>query len=292
MTIPKGLSAFPITPADAAGRVDEAALRKLITRLAQARVDSIGLLGSTGTYMYLTREARRRALEVALEEAGGTPVIVSVGALRTDDAVRIAQDARAAGAAAGLMPAVSYNPLTEDEVFTHFTTVARESGLPLVIYDNPVATHFQFTEQLLRRLAAEPGIVAIKNSSAAPDRRAWFPPAFSVGCSGDWVCTEALLGGQDVWYSVLGGVLPKTCLRIVRAAQQGDAAEARRVNAALAPLWDLFKQHGGLRAVYALADILGLCRAAPPKPILPVAPSVKQRIADVLREMPAGIVQD
>src|SRR5215216_4727514 len=114
----RGLSAFPITPADAESRVDLAAPRRLVARLVAAKVDSIGLLGSTGTYAYLLRSERRRALDAALEEtAGQVPILVGVGALRTDEAVRLPQDAKAVGAAAGLLAPVSYTPLTEDEVF-------------------------------------------------------------------------------------------------------------------------------------------------------------------------------
>ncbi|MGG2476324.1 dihydrodipicolinate synthase family protein, partial [Rhizobium sp. BR5] len=51
----KGLSAFPITPADEAGRVDTQAFSALIERLDAAAVDSVGILGSTGIYMYLSR---------------------------------------------------------------------------------------------------------------------------------------------------------------------------------------------------------------------------------------------
>src|SRR5688500_12422361 len=83
----KGLSAFPITPADAEGRVDVGGLRKLVTSLCVAQVNSIGLLGSTGTYAYLSRSERRRALDAALEEAAGhVPILVGVGALRTNEA--------------------------------------------------------------------------------------------------------------------------------------------------------------------------------------------------------------
>src|SRR3954465_14528786 len=59
-------------------------------------VNSIGLLGSTGSYPYLSRAERRRALEAATEEAAGrVPILAGVGALRTDEAVRLAQDAKA-----------------------------------------------------------------------------------------------------------------------------------------------------------------------------------------------------
>ncbi len=111
MAFLSGLSAFPITLSDREGHVDTAALRRLVARLCSAQVDSVGLLGSTGTYMYLSREERRRALSTALEETAGTVlVVVGVGALRTDEAVKLAQDAKGLGAAAGLLATVSYAP--------------------------------------------------------------------------------------------------------------------------------------------------------------------------------------
>ncbi|MGX9394010.1 dihydrodipicolinate synthase family protein (plasmid) [Nitrobacteraceae bacterium UC4446_H13] len=288
MTFLSGLSAFPITPADEAGRVDVAALRRLVGRLVTAKVDSIGLLGSTGIYMYLDRGERRRAVEAALEEASSrTPVVVGIGALRTDEAVRLAQDAKAIGAAAGLLSAASYTSLTQDEVFEHFSTVAHESGLPIVIYDNPGATHFAFTPELVGRLAKAPGIVAIKNpgwnaedaARILADQRAIVPNGFSIGCSADWTAVETMIAGGDTWYSVLGGLFPEICMSLVRATQQGDAAEARRIDGELVPVWNMFKQYSSLRVAYALADALDICHVEPPRPILPLPDPVKHQVA-------------
>jgi 4-hydroxy-tetrahydrodipicolinate synthase len=293
-----GLSAFPITPAEPGGQVDTVALRKLIARLVAARVDTIGLLGSTGTYAFLTREERRRAVDAALAEADGrTPIIVGVGALRTDEAVKLATDARAAGAVAGLLAPVSYTPLTEDEVYEHFITVAGESGLPIVIYDNPGTTHFRFSPELVARLAKVPGIIGVKNPTESPEKaaahypqqRALVPADFSIGYSADWNCTEALLAGAQTWYAVLGGVFPETCLRIVRAAQAGDTAEARRLDAALAPVWGLLKQYSGVRASYALLNLLGLCDRQPPRPVLPLPEQAMRQAAEVLAALPAEL---
>jgi dihydrodipicolinate synthase/N-acetylneuraminate lyase len=138
-----GLSAFPITPADEGGRVDTRALGTLLGRLQAAGVDSVGLLGSTGTYAYLTRSERRRAIEAAAEAMGGRiPIIVGIGALRTDDAKNLAQDAQEAGADGLLLAPVSYTPLTNEEVLQHFAAVAGASDLPLCIYNNPSTTRF------------------------------------------------------------------------------------------------------------------------------------------------------
>lgn len=294
MTILSGLSAFPITPSDAGGQVDLAALRRLVAPLCAAGVDSIGLLGSTGSYPYLSRAERRRALDAALDEAAArVPILVGVGALRTDEAVRLAQDARAAGAAAGLLAAVSYTPLTDDEVFEHFATVARESGLPICIYDNPGTTHFRFSTALVGRLSRLPGIVAVKSPAPEPrevashlaELRSAVPDGFSLGYSGDWNSVEALIAGGDAWYSVVAGLFPQVGMTLVRAVRSGDAAEARRVNDRLQPLWDLFKEFSSLRVIYASVELLGICRVAPPRPILPLSEAAQRRVAETLRSL-------
>jgi len=147
MNVFNGLSAFPITPADETGRVDIAAIRRLARRLTDAGVDSIGLLGSTGSYPYLSRGERRRAIDAAVEEVGNTtPLIVGIGALRTDEVVALAKDAKAIGASAGLLSAMSYLPLSQDEVYEHFAQVAAQTDLPICIYDNPGTTHFRFPQ--------------------------------------------------------------------------------------------------------------------------------------------------
>ncbi|MDO9428001.1 MAG: dihydrodipicolinate synthase family protein [Methylobacterium sp.] len=294
MILPNGLSAFPITPSDTDGRVDVGGLRRLLAPLCEAGVDSIGLLGSTGSYPYLSRSERRRALETAVDAvAGRMPILVGVGALRTDEAVALARDARALGAAAGLLAPVSYTPLTEDEVFEHFVTVARESGLPLCIYYNPGTTHFTFTPALVGRLSREPGIVAVK--CPAPGRREVIaqltglreavPDGFSIGFSGDWNAVEALLAGGDVWYSVMGGLFPRTAMAIVRAVRDGDTDAARALDARLQPLWGLFKEFSSLRVVYACAHELGLCSTQPPRPILPLTGPARDTVVRTLRDL-------
>jgi 4-hydroxy-tetrahydrodipicolinate synthase len=291
-TFLKGLSAFQITPADPTGNVDTAALKRLLAPLVAAKVDSIGLLGSTGTYPFLSRAERRRATDAALEEINGTvPVLVGIGALRTDEAIALAQDAKAAGASAGLLAAVSYTPLFVDEVFEHFSAVAAASRLPIVIYDNFATTHFRFTPELVGRIARIPGVVAVKGTAPTPDLivehhrqlRSVVPSGFSVGYSGDWNATEALIAGGDAWYSVAAGLFPNACLAITRAAQSGNAAEARRLDAAMQPLWALFKEFSSLRVMYAAAGIKGISAAAPPRPILPLPDAAKDKIAQALK---------
>lgn len=288
----RGLVAFPITPADEDGRVDVAGLQRLLERLGAAGVDGVGLLGSTGTYAYLSREERRRAVAAAVECLGDrVPIVVGAGALRTDTAALLARDAEAAGADGLLLAPVSYAPLLEEEVFQHFRAVAGASGLPICIYDNPTTTNFRFQPALVERLAALPRVAALKTpadpgfAATLAALRARVPPDFAVGCSGDWAAADALLGGADAWHSVVGGLLPRPALALTRAAQAGDRAEAKRLDEVFRPLWELFRELSSLRVVYAAAEILGLVQASPPRPILPLGAAARARIGRALEPL-------
>ena len=165
-----GLSAFPITPL-VQDAVDEAAFIRLVERLSEAKVDSITALGSTGSYAYLSSEERSRVAHLAVENAGGTPVIVGVGALRTSQVLTNADNAERARASALLLAPMTYQPLTDHDVFELFRTVSAHSSLPVVVYDNPGTTHFTFSAGLYERIADLPGIASIKIPGVPADPR-------------------------------------------------------------------------------------------------------------------------
>lgn len=291
-----GVSAFPPTPADAQGRVQEKLLATLVGRIAATEADSIALLGSTGGYAYLTPSERQRAVRIAVECLGGKrPLVVGVGALRTDEAQALAADARKAGADGLLVAPMSYTPLMEEEVFQHMAAVAEAGELPLCIYNNPGTTKFTFSQDLIARLAKAANIVAVKMPlPAAGDfggelacLRARLPEDFTIGYSGDWGAADALLAGCDAWFSVIAGLLPLPALALIRAAQARDEAEVRRIDARFGPLWALFQEFGSFRVMYAVAGSLGLYSLAPPRPILPLSGQARARVELALEALGA-----
>jgi 4-hydroxy-tetrahydrodipicolinate synthase len=289
-----GLSAFPLTPADAAGVVDTEALARLVARLAAAGVDSIGLLGSTGTYAFLDRTERSRAVAAAVEAAAGrVPIVVGVGALRTNWAIELAVAAERLGANGLLMAPVSYTPLMASEVAHHYRAVAAATGLPLAIYNNPGTTNFVFSEDLIADLAGVPGIAAIKMPLPADGDfaaelarlRARTPGDFRIGYSGDWGAAPSLLGGGDAFFSVIGGMLPVPMLALVRAGQAGDVAATLAIDAAFAPLWALFRRWGSLRVLFEIADQIGLRVGEPPLPLRRAEADIGGEVAAALASL-------
>lgn len=294
MTLFTGLSAFPLTPTDDEGQLKPELLERFLERIVAAGPVSIGLLGSTGGYAYLTPEARKRTLRAAVEcVAGRTPLIVGVGALTTDVAEDLARDARDAGADGLLLAPMSYQPLTDEEVFRHFEAVAAAGGLPLCIYNNPGTTKFTFSPDLIARLAELPNVIAVKMPLAADGDyagemqrlRAMTPEDFAIGYSGDWGAKDALLAGGACWYSVVAGLLPEPALALTRAAQAGNVADAERIDHAFAPLWELFREFGSFRVMFAIAEILGFGPITPPRPILTLDQACRGRIEDALRPL-------
>ncbi|EKO3983063.1 dihydrodipicolinate synthase family protein [Vibrio fluvialis] len=265
-----GLSAFPLTPMYD-DSVDENAFIGLIQRLVNAEVDSIGVLGSTGNYAYLTREERKRVAQIAVQHAEKIPVMVGISALNLRDVLLNAEDAQAAGASAVLLAPMSYQQLKENEVYKLYEVVTSNLSVPLCVYDNPGTTHFNFSDELHGRIAQLPNVRSIKipgvpmEPQAALDRvnrlRALIPDHVSIGISGDACAATGLNAGCDVWYSVIGGLYPEVAQSFTTAAQKGDTQETLRLSNRLAPMWELFHRNGGsIRVVAAAAEIQNLVK--------------------------------
>lgn len=290
-----GLSAFPLTPVTNDG-IDEAAFARLVRRLATARVDSIGALGSTGSYAYLTRIERERVAKLAIDNADGVPVMIGIGAVATRDVLLLAEDAQRAGAAAVLLAPVSYQRLSDDEVFGLYEAVTRNLSVPLCVYDNPGTTHFEFSDELHGRIAQLPQVRSIKipgvpddpaEAKARVERlRGKIPKSVTIGVSGDWFAATGLSAGCDAWYSVIGGLFPALPLAITRAAQATDVEKAARLSAELAPFWNLFKQHGSLRVMATAAALLGLVTdPCLPMPLRGLDEETTRKISTILQTL-------
>lgn len=296
MTLFTGLSAFPLTPL-ADDSIDESAFARLVRRLATAGVDSITALGSTGCAPYLTTAERARVARVAVENAEGTPLFIGVSDLRTSQVLTHADAAEDAGAQGLLLAPMTYQPLTDDDVFELYRAVSEHTRLPVIVYDNPGTTHFSFSIDLYARIAALPGVASIKipgvpvDPAKARDRidsiRDVIPADVTIGVSGDAFGSAGLIAGCDAWYSVLGGTMPELVLPIVRAAQNGRLDEAKAGSARLDPLWRLYAEFGGsLRVIAAIAEHLGLApERCLPRPIQGLDLGDRARVHAVMDEL-------
>lgn len=291
-----GLSAFPLTPVSEQG-IKEYEFIGLVERLAEAGVGSIGVLGSTGNYAYLSHAERARVVKLSVENAVGVPIIAGIGALRTRDVLANAESAQEAGASGVLLAPVSYQKLTDDEVFDLYATVCQSLSVPLCVYDNPGTTHFEFSDELHGRIAQLSQVRSIKippmNSDiqAATERvtrlRKLIPSDVTIGISGDAAAATGLNAGCDAWYSVIGGIFPKAALALTRAAQAGNAQAAQQLSEQLEPLWSLYREYGGsLRVAATIAEVTGrVSQPCLPQPLQALQGNDRRRVEQALEQL-------
>lgn len=290
-----GLSAFPLTPMNESN-IDENAFARIVNMLANAGVNSIGVLGSTGSYAYLNREERNLVTELAIANAQNVPVVIGIGALRTKDVLVLADDAQKAGANGLLLAPVSYQKLTDDEVFSHYETVCKNISVPLCVYDNPSTTHFEFSDMLHGRIAELPNVAAIKipplpksldEAKARVDRlRSHVPNHVKIGISGDHSGAIGLNAGCEAWYSVIGGLLPLPILEIIHASQAGNPEEVDNLSARLEPIWKFLRTHGSLRVIATIAELMKLVKApCLPLPIKSLSGDERQRLEACIADL-------
>ena len=252
-----GLSGFPITPLQN-GRVDFEILRRIRDHLDGAGLDSIGVLGSTGSFAYLSEPERALVMECWSDIQ--TPWIAGVSATSTAESLRQAKIAARNGARGIIANAFSYIPLREHELERYFLEIADASPLPLCVYDNPVNTGQTLSLALLQRLAAHPNVQALKVFAQADNAEQHAQLAelsLAAGYAVDWNCCEAMIGGGAAWYSTLAGTRPEWLVPIMQAIKAGDHVTARALNAELEPVWGAMREQTGYRYVHHQANERG-----------------------------------
>ena len=265
MQIFEGLSGFPITPLKN-GRVDFEVLKQIRDHLDQSGLDSIGVLGSTGSFAYLSEP--ERALVMEAWSGIQTPWIAGVSATTTAEAIRHSKMAHRNGASGVIANAFSYVPLSVDELERYFLELAESSPLPLCIYDNPVNTGQSLSIDLLARLSAHANVHAIKAFAQADNHEQHEQLSqlrWKAGYAVDFNACEAMINGGSAWYSTLAGTLPEALVPIMRAIRSGDLAAARALDAQLHPVYEAMKSHSGFRVVHQIACQRGwTCQLPPP----------------------------
>jgi 4-hydroxy-tetrahydrodipicolinate synthase len=222
------------TPFDEDLGVDHSDLAAHAVWLLEQGSAGIIPLGSLGEGATLTAAEKRAVLATCIQAAGSaphTPIIAGISALSTAEAVALARDAEAAGCG-GLMVLPPYVYSTDwREMKAHVAAVIAATGLPCMLYNNPLAYRTDFTAEQVAELADEhANLTAIKESSGDVRRitalraRLGDRLAFLVGV--DDLIVEGIDAGATGWVAGLVNAFPAESVALFRAALEGRRAEA------------------------------------------------------------------
>jgi 4-hydroxy-tetrahydrodipicolinate synthase len=226
----KGILPALVTPFTAEEDLDDGALRLLI-RHVLPHVDGLVPVGSTGEFVYLSPEEKRRLIDITIEEAGGrVPVIAGTGCTSTGDTVALTEYARDAGAAAALVVAPFYLKPTFPEVYEHYEAVSKV-GLPIILYNIPQCAGTHYRWWTAEGLAYLDNVVGIKDSSGdMPFMTALFEKVkgqVAIICGHDEIVMAALAAGADGAILATANLIPDIWQEIYTHVREGRIAEAQ-----------------------------------------------------------------
>ena len=167
----EGIYTPVITPFHNDGSVDKEGFAEVLEFLIDAGTHGIVVAGTTGEYYAQTAEERTHLMQYAHQVINGRlPMMVGVGAIRTEDSIELAQIARQTGADALLVNSPPYVLPTETENAAHALAIDQAADLPIMLYNYPGRTGVGMGEDYLNQVSASANFCAIKESSGDINR--------------------------------------------------------------------------------------------------------------------------
>ncbi len=271
------------------GKIDEAALEKLVKAQIKGGVDGIVPVGTTGESATLDYEEHIHVIALSVKFAAGKiKVIAGTGGNSTQEAIYLTRAAEKAGADASLQVAPYYNKPTQEGLFRHFHAVARATRLPIILYSIPGRCGIEIGVETTNRLAHDSvNIVGIKEAGGNADRisqlRAALGNKFTI-LSGDDALTLPFMavGAQGV-VSVASNVIPHEVARMVRTYQRGNASLALKMHEKYYALFkDLFIETNPAPVKAALA-LLGQMDEELRLPMIPISASSRDKLKKTMK---------
>ena len=265
----------------------EATLSHLDVML-DAGINGLIMLGTVGENCSLTPGEKRQILKATVDHvAGRVPVLSGVAECTTADACKFARDAESLGLD-GLMvlPGMVYKS-SPRETITHFRTVARASGLPIMCYNNPVSYGVDITPAMFIELSDEPTLIAIKESSENPrritDLRNAVGHRYLLFCGVDDLILESLILGVEGWVSGLVNAFPHENRLLWDLAQAGRWEEARALYQWYTPLLHLDTIPTLVQCIKLAEAECGLGNEMVRAPRLPLTGSERDEVVEIIR---------
>jgi 4-hydroxy-tetrahydrodipicolinate synthase len=270
MRYPKGLIAAMSTPFFEDETLNEEELRHQVDRLIAAGVHGIFVLGTNGENYTMEFAEKVKIMEIVINQARHRiPVFVGTGCVTTKETLALSKKGQELGADYLSIISPWFAQNTQEGLYEHFATVAKEVNLPIVIYNMPARTGINIDYKTMEKLARFKNIVGIKDSSGNFDNMQRYLEitgrTFSVLSGNDSLILPCLLAGGQGGISGLSNVIPERMVSIVNEYEKGNIEEAWRLQRSVRPLRDCMQMANPNSVVKCAAAMLGQklgpCRA-------------------------------
>lgn len=287
-----GCATALITPFLPDGQLDEDALRRLIRMQADAQMDALVLLGTTGEPCTLSMEERERVIKIGLETADGAmPIIVGTGSNDTRRAIEYAQQAKSLGAQGQLCVTPYYNKATQTGLIHHFTAILDACDLPMILYNVPGRTGMGIKASTVQQISQHSGAAGVKEASGDPALTAELlsETSLPVYCGNDDLILPLMSMGAVGAISVLSNILPEQTRALTHACLSGCVHQAQMIQQSMLPIIKaLFAQVSPI-PVKAALSMMGIIHDELRLPLTPLEEPYREQLKTLLNK--AGLLQ-
>jgi 4-hydroxy-tetrahydrodipicolinate synthase len=258
--------------------------------LIRSGVTGIICLGSLGENQSLVAEEKRRAVSAMLKAVNGrVPVLSGVAEAATSEAVRYVRDCERLGINGFmLMPPMIYKSPDPRESLAHFRAVARATGLPIMIYNNPISYGHDVTPELFDELSDQKNFVALKESSGnsrrITDLHNRVGDRYAIFTGVDDLVLESAILGIDGWVAGSGIAFPRENQYFWELTRRGDWESAREIYRWFTPLLHLDTHPKFVQYIKLAVQECGLGAEWVRAPRLTLAGEERQQILKVIHD--------
>src|SRR5258705_5335945 len=272
------------------GSLDLAATAAHANVIIQSGVSGIILLGSRGENQSPAGEEKRNLIAAMVEAVNGrVPVLSGVAEVATAEACRYVRDCERLGLTGFmLMPPMVYKSPDARESLAHFRTVAKATGLPIMIYNNPIRYGHDLTPEIFEELADEKNFVALKESSGntrrITDLHNRVGDRYAIFTGVDDLSLESAILGIDGWVAGSGIAFPRENQYFWELTRRGDWDAARQIYRWFTPLLHLDTHPKFVQYIKLAVQECGLGAECVRAPRLTLAGEERKQILKIIND--------
>lgn len=257
-----GIISAMLTPLNDDESINEAELRNQVNRQIKAGVAAVFCLGTNGEFYAFDKEEKKKIIDIVVDEADNrVPVLAGTGCITTSETIELTDYAKDVGVSAVSVISPYFAGISQEGLYQHFSTVADECRMPVIMYNIPTRTGVNIHYETVKRLADNPYIVGIKDSSGNFDNTLRYieetPSDFIVLCGNDSLILWTLMAGGNGGISGVTNIFPEHMVSIYKKFAEGDFEGAKKAQDQIRCIRDCFTGYNPNSVVKRAAALLG-----------------------------------
>jgi len=289
--VPKGIIPALVTPLTEEYKVNEKSLRQLIDYAIDGGVHGIFVIGTTGEFYGLTPEEKRDIFQIAIDQSKGrVPVYAGTGGITTRECIMLTKIAEECGADAVSILTPMFIKPNQDELFLHYKTIAQNTNLPVILYNNLPKTGVTLSTETVVKLSEINNIVGIKDSTGDLTQTAEYirntrNNGFHVLIGRDTLIHACLCYGGSGSIAASANVAPRLCADIYDKYIDGDVKGSLEAQFALAPLRIGFTLGTFPTVIKESLQLIGIDAGPCMGPVGAMKKEEKEQLKKILKQM-------